>query len=278
MYKTILVYVDQTDRAVQRIELAARLAIANDAHLVGTAMTGMPAYLLPVGGFDPAYAAVPFAIEQLRAEADRALDVFESLARHAGVGSFERRRLDEEAAWGVSMQARYCDLVVIGQTPPDKFAPRLRSDFPEYVLLNSARPVLIVPAGGLKEPFGKRVTVAWNGSADSVRAITSAIPLLQGADHVSVVVFDADKEGDLHGEDPGADIASYLARHAIKVEVTAGHGGQDTGEALLAHAADHDADLIVMGAYGHSRFREILLGGVTRTALRTSALPLWMAH
>ena len=278
MYKTIVVYVDQTDRAVQRIKLAASLAISNDAHLVGTAMTGMPAYLLPVGGFDPAYAAIPFAIEELRAEADRALDVFESMARHAGVQSFERRRLDEEAGWGVSMQARYCDLVVIGQTPPDKFAPRLRSDFPEYVLLNCARPVLIVPAGGIKGDVGKKVTVAWNGSADSVRAITTAIPLLQGADQVSVVVFDADKEGDQHGEDPGADIATYLARHGIRVEVTAGQGGQDTGEALLAHAADHDSDLIVMGAYGHSRFREILLGGVTRTALRTSPLPLWMAH
>lgn len=278
MYKTILVYVDQTDRAKQRIDLAARLAMFNAAHLVGTAMTGMPAYLLPVGGFDPAYTAVPFAIEQLRAEADRALDLFESMARHAGVASFERRRLDEEAGWGVSMQARYCDLVIIGQTPPDKFAPRLRSDFPEYVLLNCARPVLIVPAGGIEGNFGKRVTVAWNGSADSVRAITTAICLLQNADHVSVVVFDADKEGDLHGENPGADIATYLARHGVRVEVTSGQGGQDTGEALLAHAAAHGSDLIVMGAYGHSRFREILLGGVTRTALRTSALPLWMAH
>jgi nucleotide-binding universal stress UspA family protein len=278
MYKTILVYVDQTDRAVQRIDLAARLALQNDAHLVGTAMTGMPAFLLPAVGFDPAFAAVPYAIEQLRAEADRALDVFESMARHAGVASFERRRVDEEAGWGVSRQARYCDLVVIGQTPPDKFAPRLRSDFPEYVLVNSARPVLVVPAGGIQGEFGKRVTIAWNGNGDSVRAIASAIPLLQRADEVNVVIFDADKFGDLQGEDPGADIANYLARHGIGVEVTSTSAGEDTGEALLCQAADHNADLIVMGAYGHSRFREILLGGVTRTALRTSALPLWMAH
>lgn len=286
MYKTILVYVDQTDRASQRIALAAQLAVDYDAHLVGAAMTGMPAYLLPVGGFDPAYTAVPFAIEQLRAEADRALDKFESLARHAGVNSFERRRLDEEAGWGVSMQARYCDLVVIGQTPPDKFAPRLRSDFPEYVLLNSARPVVIVPAGGLAGAFGKRVLVAWNGNADSVRAISSAIAQLQRADYVNVVVFDADTQGELHGEDPGADIGAYLARHGIRVEVTSADAGAvagavadaDTGEALLAHAAAQECDLIVMGAYGHSRFREILLGGATRTALRTSPLPLWMAH
>lgn len=278
MYKTILVHVDGTARSAKRVEIASRLAILHDAHLVGTAMTGLSAYAFPVPALAPGMPAITFPIEELRAEAERALDLFDSGARKAGVQSFERRRIDDEAAAGVSMQARYCDLVVISQAAPDEFVPRLPSDFPEYVLLNSARPVLVVPVTGMKHDFGKHVTVAWNGSADAVRAITSAIPLLQRAEQVRLVVLNADAKRDMHGEDPGADIALYLARHGIRVEVTSTRSAPDEGESLLSFAVDKGSDLIVMGAYGHSRFREILLGGATRTALRSSPIPLWMAH
>jgi len=217
-------------------------------------------------------------VEELRAEADRALDLFDASARQAGVKSIERRRIDDDAAVGVSLQARYSDLVVISQTSPEDVLPRLPSDFPEFVLLNGARPVLVVPAAGVKDELGKRVTVAWNGSANAVRAITSAIPLLRHAEQVAVVVFNADAVPDLHGEDPGADIALYLARQGVKVEVTSVSAPDDDGAALLSFAADKGSDLIVMGAYGHSRLREILLGGATRTALSASSIPLWMAH
>jgi nucleotide-binding universal stress UspA family protein len=278
MYKTILVHVDGTARAAHRIDIASRLALLHDAHLVGTAPTGLSLYVFPVGGFDPGLPTVTFPIEELRSEADRALDAFETAVRQAGVDKYERRRIDEESGVGVSMQARYADVVVISQSAPGESLPRLRADFPEYVLLNCARPVLVVPAAGIQGPFGKRVAVAWNGSADAVRAITSAIPLLRAAEQVNLVLFNADTAGDIHGEIPGTDMALYLARHGVRVEVTASDTDDDAGEALLAYAADNSIDLIVMGAYGHSRFREILLGGVTRTVLRTSSLPLWMAH
>ncbi len=278
MYKTILVHVDGTARAAQRVDIASRLALLHDAHLVGTAPTGLSLYAFPVGGFEPGLPTVTFPIEQLRAEADSALDAFEASARLAGVDKFERRRIDEESGVGVSMQARYADLVVISQSAPGEATPRLRADFPEYVLINCARPVLVVPAAGIRGPFGKRIAVGWNGSADAVRAITSAIPLLRAAEQVNLLVLNADTEGDIHGEVPGADMALYLARHGVRVEVTATDTDEDAGEALLAYAADHRIDLIVMGAYGHSRFREILIGGATRTVLRTSPLPLWMAH
>ncbi len=278
MYKTILVHVDGTARAAQRIDIASRLALLHDAHLVGTAPTGLSLYGFPVGGFEPGLPTVTFPIEQLRSEADRALDAFETSVRQAGVDKFERRRTDEESGVDVSMQARYADVVVISQSAPGASLPHLRADFPEYVLLNCARPVLVVPVAGIPGPFGKRIAVAWNGSADAVRAITSAIPLMRSAEQVNLVVFNTDAEGDIHGEVPGADMALYLARHGVRVEVTATATDKDAGEALLAYAADNRIDLIVMGAYGHSRFREILLGGATRTVLRTSQLPLWMAH
>lgn len=278
MYKTILVHADQTERCAQRIGIAAHLALQYDAHLVGAAVTGLSPYLFPNPPLEPGVPPIVFPVEELRAEADRTLDLFDRQADQAGVQSFERRRIDDEAGTGISLQARYCDLVVIGQTVVDEFAPRLRTDFPEYVLLNCARPVLVVPATGVPGPLGKRVTVAWNGSANAVHAITSAIPLLQRADDVQLVVFNAGVDANLHPGQPGADMGLYLARHGVKVEVNAVHASGDTGDALLSFAADKGADLIVMGAYGRSRLSEILLGGASRTALRSSAIALWMAH
>lgn len=278
MYKTILVHVDGTAESAPRIDIAARLALLHDAHLVGTASTGIASYVFPVGDIGAGLPIINFPIEELRAEADRALDAFEGTVRQAGVSKFERRRIDEEAGMAVCMQARYADLVIISQRVPKQFLIGLRADFPEYVLLNCARPALVVPAAGIQGAVGKRVAVAWNGSADAVRAITSAIPLLRAADEVNLVVLNADTQAGLHGQEPGADMALYLARHGVRLTVTARETELEAGEALLSCAADMRADLIVMGAYGHSRFREILLGGTTRAVLHTSLLPLWMAH
>ncbi|WP_426211532.1 universal stress protein [Massilia sp. TWP1-3-3] len=277
MYKTILVHVDQSPRSAVRTDIAARLAALHDAHLVGGAVTGLASYLFPQTGLDPGTPAIAFPIAELHAEADRVLDLFDQRASRAGVNSFERRRIDDEAGAGISTHARYCDLVVISQSAYDEFTPRLRTDFPEYVVLNCARPVLVVPAKGAIGEVGTRITVAWNGSSNAVRAITSAIPMLQRAQAVNLVVLNSEG-GDQHGDTPGADIALYLARHGIRVDVTAAQASGDAGESLLSLAADQGADLIVMGAYGHSRFSEILLGGASRTALLTSPIPLWMAH
>ncbi|MDQ1831757.1 universal stress protein [Massilia scottii] len=278
MYKTILVHVDETARSAHRSDVAARLALLNDAHLVGAAMTGLPAFLLPVGGVQAGLQVAGLPVAELRAEANRSLDLFETTARRAGASAIERRCLDDEPGMGMSMQARYCDLVVISQSAPDEFLPRLRPDFPDYVVLNAVRPVLVLPARGAGGSLGQRITVAWNASAEAARAITSALPMLQRAQQVDLVVFDPAGAGDLHGADPGADIALYLARHGVRVDVTVQGAGTDEGQSLLAFAAGKNADLIVMGAYGRSRFREILLGGMTRSMLATSAIPLWMAH
>ena len=278
MYKTILVHVDETARSAQRIHLAARMARQYEAHLVGAAMTGLSAYMFPVNSMDPGEPAIVFPLEELRGQANLALDLFDKVAKGEGVHAFERRLVDDEAAVGICLQARYSDLVVISQTAPDEFLPRLRSDFPEYVLLNSARPVLALPYAGVQGDIGSNVTVAWNGSAEAVRAITSALPLLKRAQQVHLVVFNAALDADVHGQEPGADMGLYLARHGIKVEVTATDAGLDDGDALLSFAADSGADLIVMGAYGHSRFHEAILGGMTRTALASSPVALWMCH
>lgn len=280
MYKTILVHVDDSARSTGRVELAARLALGYEAHLIGVAMTGLPAYLFDTAGIDPSMPPLAFPVDELRAEAAQALDRFDHLASAEGVHTYERRVVEDEAGAGMCVQARYSDLVVISQSAPDEFMPRLRSDFAAYVLLNSPTPVLVLPHHGCAAAIGHCVTVAWNGSAEASRAITSALALLKRARRVDLVVLNPDQRAALHGEEPGADMALYLARHGIRVELSVidTRDDADASEALLSFAEDKQADLLVMGAYGHSRLREYLLGGMTRTALASSPIALWMAH
>ena len=213
MFKTILVHVDETARFAQRIEVATRFAKQYEAHLVGAAMTGLSAFMFPVGGYPVGMPEFVFPVDELRAQATRALDRFDMAARAAGVNSYERRTVDEEAGVGCALHARYSDVVIISQSEPGNFRFRVRSDFPEYVLLHSSRPVLILPDADIADELGGIVTVAWNGSAEAVRAITTAIPVLQRAQLIYLVVVDADRRADAHGGEPGADMALYLARH-----------------------------------------------------------------
>jgi nucleotide-binding universal stress UspA family protein len=151
-------------------------------------------------------------------------------------------------------------------------------DFPQYVVINSGRPVLIVPYSGKFENIGNRVLIAWDASMAATRTVTNALPLLKRAQIVEVALFNPESQPQVHGALPGSDVAIYLARHGIKVEVLQRTTDADIGTALLALATELDSDLLVMGGYGHSRFREILLGGVTRTVLEAMTIPVLMSH
>lgn len=297
-FKTILVHVDESKHAADCIRIASEIALAENAHLIGAAMTGVSRYLYrdqTITDNDPGLIS---HMAFLRERAGNALQQFEPMVRKIGVNSFEQRVIDDEAAGGICLQARYSDLVVVGQINPDEPSPTVLSDFPEYVLLNSGRPVLIIPYAGRFENIGKRILISWDGSREATRAVTDAIPLLQRAEIVHVVVFDSDTKDATHGGQPGADIALYLARHGVKVEVslhatgtnlrrrtvdsTTGEAqqsaGMDVGNSLLSLASDLSTDMIVMGGYGHSRFRETLLGGVTRTMMQSMTVPVLMSH
>ena len=156
--------------------------------------------------------------------------------------------------------------------------PGIMSDFPEYVVMNAGRPVLLVPYAGEFPHVGRKVLLAWDGSMEASRAINGAMPMLRQAQEVKVVVFNAEQQVNVHGQQPGADLALYLARHGVKVDVLQETTEQDSGNALLSLAADVNADLLVMGCYAHSRFREMLLGGATRTVLESMTLPVLMSH
>lgn len=278
-YRTILVHVDRAASAAERIKLAAGLAEQEQAHLVGAAMTGVPRYMYSGSMFEGSGAIISDYLRIASKRADEALAQFGELTSRYGARNTEQRRREEDEYSGLCLQARYADLVVLGQAnPDDRDAGGLLHDLPEYVAINSGRPVLVVPYAGAFPTVGKRPLIAWNGSLQAARAVTAALPLLRRADRVTVAIFDPRSGDDAHGEEPGADIALYLARHGVNVEVTVRPGPLDIGNDILSLAADLNSDLLVMGCYGHSRFHELMLGGATRTILAAMTLPVLLAH
>lgn len=277
-YKTVLVHVDESKHASERIKIAATVAMAEGAHLIGTATTGASRYLVQTRMLAEMDPNLGEHLRFLRERAERGLADFETTARKIGIPSFEKRLVDDEAGGGICLQARYADLVVIGQNDPREISPVVMPDFPQYVVLHSGRPVLLVPHQGRFDTIGKRVLIGWDESMAATRTITNAIPLLRRADIVEVAVFNPESQPQVHGAVPGSDIALYLARHDIKVDVLQRKTDAEVGDALLSLANEVNADLIVLGGYGHARFREIMLGGVTSTVLDTMTVPVLMSH
>lgn len=277
-YRTILLHLDRGARTKERLEIAFAMAAAYDAHLVGLyalSSPRIPSYALAEAG-----AVIAEAEKRHRAEAVKAGEaVFRAaMARNPGAKA-EWRASTHDALGAALVSARYADIVIAGQHPPtSEDDTSLARDFGEELVLAAGRPVLFVPYAGHFESVGKRILVAWNASRESARAVTDALPILQRAETVQVVAFEP-VQGDEHGDIPGADISLYLARHGVKVTAAQQKsGGVDVGSQVLSRAADLDADLIVMGAYGHSRLREIVLGGVTRTLLESMTVPVLMSH
>ncbi|MFQ6016929.1 MAG: universal stress protein [Kiloniellaceae bacterium] len=276
-YKNLLVYIDDSKACAGRIEAAMTLARAHEAHLTGL-------YVSPD----------PYLPGNLQAEVPREfLSVLEEQAagrKQAAVARFteavEKNGLsaDCRTARGpassipvvIGLHARYADLVVLGQAAPED-APAGIGQIAEEVVLSSGRPVLVVPYIGPGKTLGKRIMVAWDAGREAARAVSDALPILERADQV--VVLAVNPEGGTHGAQPGADVALYLARHGVKVEAKNLEARDITiADALLSHLSDLGVDLLVMGAYGHSRLRELILGGVTRAIFEHMTVPVLMAH
>ncbi|MDL2284251.1 universal stress protein [Oxalobacter sp. OttesenSCG-928-P03] len=277
-YKTILVHLDQKERAASRIRIAANLAKAEDAYLIGAAMIGISTLTFRearISEKDPALAA---HLKFLAERAEGFVEGFVQEVNAMGVLSYEGRVVDGEANYGISMQARYSDLVVIGRTNLNEEAPIVQPDFPEFVVIHTGRPVLLIPPGYEKDTVGSKVLISWNASKEVRRAVTDAIPLLRRADVVEVAMFNVDSEPDMRDEASVTDLAVYLARHGVNVHILQPRQARNIGTALLEIAKERGSDLLVLGGYGHTRFRQFLLGGVTRTILSESPLPVLMSH
>jgi nucleotide-binding universal stress UspA family protein len=260
------------------VAIAADIASRLDAHLTGIALAVEPLI--------PAYtmaAPVPTdfivqAREQALSDAKAAAAAFEKGAEGAGV-AFETRAVESIAGEGF-MEAvrdlRVTDLVVVSQDDPDHPEP-MRPALIESILFEAAAPTLVIPYTGVTQFKADRGVIAWDGSAPATRAIRAALPLLQFTQEVTVVVVTEPNKWE--GGAAGADIGAHLARHGLKVEVKRIDDAlHDIAATLLNFTADEAADWMVMGAYGHSRMRELLLGGATRGVLASMTLPILMAH
>jgi nucleotide-binding universal stress UspA family protein len=272
--KDLLVTVDGDDADQSPLALAAWLAGRFEAHLVGlhpssTARASLYSANFGTDLFDDAMRKT-FALLEQRALAARA--GLEAAARHHGI----------QAEWRVArgfpgpetvLNGRTADLVILGQRWSDYDG--LRYPDPADVVLDVGCPVLVVPRAGRFERIERHALIAWNGSREAARAVRDALPLLTLAAKVTVLTVNSQSGG---GE-PGADIALHLARHGIAVEIDQSTApDMDTAAVLLSCASDLGSDLIVMGAYGHARMRETILGGVTRSMLAQMTVPVLMSH
>lgn len=274
MYKTIVVHVDDNAQMEARLQAAAWLANVFDAHLVGSAATGLswPAYALLTGSM----AVAPGdEYDALRAQGRAALGRFAGRAHQLGVESVEERLVEDESRDALLLQSRYADLVVTGQVDG---GPTTARGLPQYLALRCARPVLVVPPSYAGARLDDAIVVGWDGRVPALRAIDGARPLLQRARAVRLALVNPEREAGLHGDEPGADIALYLARHGVRVEVLVERTAVAPGEALLGLARAGGAGLLVSGAFGHSRYRELVLGGVTRSLLGHATMPVLLAH
>ncbi len=272
--KDILVVVDDGEAAAHRVAYAAQLADQRDAHLTGlyvTAAPNIPAYVMAQLPEE----ARAIQVEEAKNRLEAARNLFEQSVEQAGLKSRSEWMAEKGVpAERVALLGRYADLVVAGQDEPEPAG--IGHVSAAELVLAGGRPVLVVPYTFRDNGVGRHVLVAWNGSREAARAVADAMPILEAADRVSVLAVDP---GDALGDIPGADIAHHLARHGISVEASRiGSQGLDPADVLLNRVADLSADMIVMGAYGRSRLRELVLGGVTHDILRHMTVPVLMSH
>ena len=275
-YKTILLIIGANDQE-KDLAAAADLSATAGAHLsvLVVQLAAPPA----VGD----YTALSVALLDERAEEMKQLDEAVRRARATlkdlGI-SFDANGIYCETAWAdddVGSRARYADVTLIGanlQTDPS-----LRSRAIDGALFYSARPVLLATNRQPVTLRPKKILLAWNSTMESARAAREAMALMESAEEVNVVLVDPSAAPARNGEEPGADIATYLARHIVNVTVDRlPSAGRRVEEVLNQHAIDISADLIVMGAYGHTRLRERIFGGVTKAMIERPIVPVLMVH
>jgi nucleotide-binding universal stress UspA family protein len=282
-FKDILVTLAGATASEPGIGFATELARAQGAHLVGLSIIEpmeLSAYVAPGSGFmavDVIQEIEQRHREVAQAAASKVEAAFRAACSRAGLSHEWRLAEGNPAEVGV-LNARYADLAITGQIDPGKPPPGGWARLPEQLALASGRPVLILPYAGRFDSAGKRVLVAWSRTRESARALNDALPILERASEVTVLSINP-RRGEDANDLPGADIALHLARHGVTAEASSSDADDiDVGNALLSRAADLGADLIVMGCYGHSRMRELILGGVTREVLRHMTVPVLMSH
>lgn len=275
-YKNILVHVDNSQASPARLNCAVSLAKEWDAKLTGLYVLSKP-YL-------PAYAEPQISGDIIEAQA-KELEKVAAQAQESFTAATQSS--DLKAAWRVvengaadalAVQSRTFDLVVTGQHNPDDDLFIADHEMPDRMILTSGRPALVIPYTGEYETIGKNVMIAWDGGRQACRAVHDALPVLKDAKKVTIMVINAKKGGNDPNETPGSGLARHLGEHGITAEIEHLTTDINPGDMLLSREADKGVDLIVMGAYGHARWTELVLGGVTKHILEHMTVPVLMSH
>jgi nucleotide-binding universal stress UspA family protein len=277
-YTSLATFVTSEAEMDQVLPAAIEFARRRDAHLT-TYTLGVD--MVPAGGFY--MGASPLVLTEALG---RAQETAEELAARA------RARLQGETLrWGVEpaiapfgglpslvgQRARFTDLVIQAR-PYGRGALPAQEAVLEAALFEGQAAVLTVPDTGLGRNLGRRVVVAWNQSNEALATVRRALPLLRDADKVSVVIVDPPVQS-AERSDPGGMMTQWLSRHGVRAEVVVlAKTLPRVSDVLMRYMTDSDSDLLVMGAYGHSRLREAILGGATRNLLENADFPVFLAH
>jgi nucleotide-binding universal stress UspA family protein len=274
--RSILLHLDASTGATKRLRSAHRLAATHGAELeVLYAVT--PALLqYPMASAADSQLAAMLAALDVETRA-RVRAAFERERLHAGLPNLAWNETDDSPIAAFKRRAFEADLLVLAQVDPDeRKQSQAPADFAASVLIETGKPALMLPYIDAGAEFGRTVLIAWKDTAASARAVTAALPVLRLAQSVHVASWD--ESGEPAASEP-LSVERFLRRHAVTAKIhRCGRPTADVGDLLLSLAADVQADLIVMGCYGHSRAREWLLGGVTRTLLQSMTMPVLMAH
>lgn len=277
-YKSILTFLSSEQEVSGTLPEAIRFAATRDAHLTAC-LLGVD--MTPAGGFY--MGASPILLQETLERAQWDAEALEAQARRLLGGQTLRWGAESAVAqFGglpslVGLRARFSDLVIQSRPYGGGALPTQEAVI-EAALFQGQAPVLVLPPKGLGADFGQRVMIAWNQSNEALAAVRRALPLLKDADSVQVVVVDPPAHSP-ERSDPGGLLTHMLARHGVRAEVSVlAKTLPRVSDILLRHMEDIDASLLVMGAYGHSRLREAILGGATRNMLENAKRAVFLAH
>lgn len=279
MYKDLVVPITGTPGDMDALNIAIDLAASHGAHLTVLEMLNLPTPMLGPWGMVPDV-AMSDVYDKLRSQAKTNVARLESRLEKESISS-EVRLVETlaEPARMAAHRAHHADLAVVAGSIGDTIEAETTHAYFGSLLLESGRPVLVVPPRCKVPMPPKRVVMAWRPTSEAARALHDALPLLTGAEAVDLLLVDTTDEQRDSDAQPGADVAKHLARHGVETSVVAlKSGNRAVSSVILEHARKVRANLIVVGGYGHSRFREWAMGGVTRELLIGASIPVFYSH